>query len=440
VSGFAAQGVIERVLRNGLTLLKIPRDMWDALEETKKGISTFSVAFPHLDLRRVRTPSTALVAAGEGKKASMHLGLLTSVAAVTTLQSRARLDRVSPIVPATVRETAEAFGTKRMRNLFLGLVSAEAACRAVSRGLAKTYLELLNSREGNKFILEVIADRLAFPKLITNARVMQRDAVWLALKAFGVTRDLEPKELFLAKAETALNTLRCAEDAAIEHDARWIEGWKLTKSDVTGRAVFEKEGEKLEVITANKRPLEELFGVDLIYLNEPLGSIAMVQYKMMEPLDSSENENDEEDDEEHEGEREWVVPIDRQFLDELERMAKFADRRGGDRAPYRLNDGVFFLKLLKRNAKANSAGVILSLDHFNVLRNDGKLKGPRGGMRLAYSYLNGHYLRNDALVELIRSGYVGSRGSTTRDLQTLVEATLRGGRALVAAIRSRSKS
>jgi hypothetical protein len=94
----------------------------------------------------------------------------------------------------------------------------------------------------------------------------------------------EATALALGQRQTALAGARLQEDTVIEHDARWIPGWTMDSSDVTGRAVFTQGREELQVFTANKQPLEQLFGVDLIYLNETRRSIVMVQYKMMEPL------------------------------------------------------------------------------------------------------------------------------------------------------------
>ena len=41
--------------------------------------------------------------------------------------------------------------------------------------------------------------------------------------------------------------------------------------------VFEKGDERLDVYTANRGPLERVFGVDLIYLNTVRQNIVMVQ-------------------------------------------------------------------------------------------------------------------------------------------------------------------
>jgi hypothetical protein len=117
-------------------------------------------------------------------------------------------------------------------------------------------------------------------------------------------------------------------------------------------------------------------------------------------------------------------------------MRKF-DRDLDQKGPYRLNPGAFFFKLVKRYSQIESSGIILSLDHFDQLLENGALDGPKGGLRLRYSDLNGHYVRSDGLIELIRSGYIGTRGATTTHLQALIDAALSEGRAAVAAIQSK---
>jgi hypothetical protein len=61
--------------------------------------------------------------------------------------------------------------------------------------------------------------------------------------------------------------VRLREDMVIEHDARTASSWTLTSTYQAGRATFTQGGEQVDIITANKQPLEEIFGVDLIYLN-----------------------------------------------------------------------------------------------------------------------------------------------------------------------------
>ena len=173
--------------------------------------------------------------------------------------------------------------------------------------------------------------------------------------------------------------MRVLEDAAIEHDARWMPGWKLADSDLTGRATFTRREEQLDVFTANKRPLEELFGVDLIYLNKACGALVMVQYKILEPEGRARRPVVDElfgDDEVDE--QEWTVRINDQFTDELSRMRR-CDRDLAPNGPYRLNSGAFFFKLVRRNAATKSAGILLSLGHLDQLMDGGWVEWSRRG-------------------------------------------------------------
>lgn len=271
------------------------------------------------------------------------------------------------------------------------------------------------------------------PKRFDNARALQQNAVKLALKAFGVVDGAASLAL---RGDTTLGTIRLQEDAVIEHDARWIAGWRLEASDLTGRAVFVRGDGQLELFTANKLPLEKLFGVDLIYLNQTRGAVVMVQYKMMETEERKGRRfntrlftNSEAE------EPEWTVPINRQFRTEIDRMISF-DKDLSPEGSYRLNSGAFFFKLVKRHAATSTSGIMLSLGHLIQLIADGGTTGPKGGLRISYRALNGHYLRSDSFIELLQSGYIGTRGATTEHLQELIEATLKGGRAVVAAIQS----
>lgn len=314
------------------------------------------------------------------------------------------------------------------------LASGTTQFERVSPKLGTALIAAIAEDPQNTPPLTRILAHLRRPSRYNNARGLQQDAVALAIKAFGGNDGAS--SIALTGDDTAIATVRVLEDAAIEHDARWMAGWRLADSDLTGRATFARRDERLDVFTANKRPLEELFGVDLIYLNNARGALVMVQYKMLESegparrsMASKLSEDDEAD------EQRWIVRINDQFTDELSRMRRF-DRDLAPNGPYRLNSGAFFFKLVRRNAATTSAGILLSLGHLDHLMGGGELSGPAGGLRICYQSLDGHYLRSDGFVELVRSGYIGTRGATTDHMQALIEASLRGGKAVVAAIRT----
>ncbi len=277
----------------------------------------------------------------------------------------------------------------------------------------------------NATVLQRIMHQIFTPVRFENNYAMQLDAVHLALKFFGGADGATTIDL--PGGETALATIRLLEDDVIEQDAHWVAGWEPVDIDSpyqTGRALFRNRDEQLEIITANKRPLEELFGVDLIYFNRTHHALVMVQYKMMEPMPSSIG-----------SEKEWKVKVDRQFRKQLQRMETFSNKYPPGDA-YRLNSNPFYFKLVKRYAKMNAASIVLSKDHINQKIDEGKLLGPKGGLRISYNGLGGHYLNGSAFVELVRSGYIGTASMTTDHFYSLINATISGGRPVVAALQS----
>jgi len=426
---------LTKLARRGLSFLRLDDEEWAELEGTRLSGSRFSLIFPHQVARSGKKDALALISV-EGKNPSLRLGLVRSIQAVSTLDSRVVFDPVYPIAPGSLATLTLRVMEVSLQKSVRILLDDGSKFRSIPQKLGERFVELIAAEPDNKSLLHRIAVSADRPKRFDSARGLQADAVKLALKAFGAN---DGASSLTIAGDSAIATARLQEDAVIEHDARWIPGWSLSQSDLTGRATFSRGNETLEVFTANKRPLEELFGVDLIYLNIARGALVMVQYKMLEPQGG---ESDEEEDASNIGgvgvreeakEHEWIVRLDQQFKDELSRMKLF-DRDLSSSGSYRLNSSAFFFKLVRRYASTESAGILLSLGHVEQMISTDQASGPRGGLRISYKELGGHYLRGEVFVELIRSGYIGTRDATTDHLQALIDKTLSGGRAVVAAI------
>jgi hypothetical protein len=162
-----------------------------------------------------------------------------------------------------------------------------------------------------------------------------------------------------------------------------------------------------------------MLGVDLIYINETVGSVVMVQYKML--MQKSDSHADEID---------WIFRPDDQFELEVERMKlppvqqKFDD--------YRLNNSPFFFKFVKRKGNGEAhASFIISLEHLKRILNSPDCEGPRGGVRISFNHLRGIYLREMDLLGLISSGYIGTHRVETNAIKPFVQGVAEGKRALV---------
>ena len=430
--------------RRGLSVLRVSAATWHELLETRGSGTKFTSIFPHGAARAgsAKAPVLMVIEGGmvggdfeptDEVEPQLKLAWIKSIQAVATLNSRVSFDHVMPVAPATLEALIGDNVPSRFKASAQNLLRSRGAFEEVSPRFGEWLFDRIAAREENNRVFRHMTALVARPHQFRNGVALEQDALALALKAFGAPT-AEATTLALSQRSTALASARLREDVVIEHDARWIPGWTLNSSDVSGRAVFTLGREELQVFTANKQPLEQLFGVDLIYLNETRRSIVMVQYKMMELLGRTKRQIvtalgtiTQAD------EAEWVVPIDDQLRDEMARMAQF-DRPAGPAGSYRMSPSPFFFKLVRRYGPTGGAGILLSLGHLQQLLSEGQLTGPRGGLRIAYSELNGHYLRGETFVDLIRSGYIGSQSATTDHLETLIKASLAEGRGVVAAI------
>jgi hypothetical protein len=429
------------ISKGALALLQFSADEWNDVINTRKGPSRFSLTFEHPVASSVRKNSLVLIAIASGQyvdaicdtreSSALFLGVVGSIAPVATFSSRVVFERVEKISPGSLEVLLDRVTDAKFRNAIAALGNRPSKYSAVSPKLGGCLIGLIASVSHNKPTLQRILSLLDAPRRFDNARALQQNALRAALKVFGAGDEADA--VFLDGGDTTLTGVRFREDLVVEHDARSVPGWTLKASYQTGRAIFRRDGQQLDVITANKQPLEQIFGVDLIYLNHTHRSLVMMQYKMLEPVERRSFEGFRKDAEPDE--KEWLVRLDQQFKSELARMAQF-DRDLSPEGAFRLNSGAFFFKLVRRCAATNTAGIILSLGHLNRLIKSGALHGPQGGLRISYDALGGHYLRGEAFIELVRSGYIGTRDATTDQLEALIEAALVNGHAVVAAVQS----
>jgi hypothetical protein len=309
---------LKALSKRGLSLLRLSDYEWEKLEETRQGGTRFSLTFPHEVARSARPYSVVLIEVGDG--GHLSLGLVRTIQAISTLASRVLCDLVHPIRPRSLKLLLKKVTDTSLRTGVDKLARSDEDFQAISPRLGERLIELLAAPPENEPVLQRLIAELNRPERFDTARALQRDAVTLALKAFGLTLTDKAEAVWLRGDDTALTTVNLQENAVIQHDARWLPGWELKHSDLTGRAVFTRQSDTLHVFTANTLPLEKLLGVDLIYLNEPHGALVMVQYKMMEPRDRKRGQlglwMDTID---ASAEQEWLVRIDPQFEDELAR-------------------------------------------------------------------------------------------------------------------------
>lgn len=408
-----------------LVVFQFDDEEWARLRESRRGANEFTIARSHELFEKVRVPTACLVIGKDNDGSEVYFGLASSRSAVTTLESRIKVKRALHIQPSSKTGILKLVTDKAHARSLSDRLSSRASVIALSPKLSVHLVEKLAAIETNRGAMRAAVASLSAPKYYRGMDAMQEDAVHTALRAFGLSPGDQAVSLELTRGQdTALARVNIMEDSVVEHDARMFPDYDLIGSDITGRAVFEKGHERLEVFTANRRPLENVFGVDLIYLNVTRQNIVMVQYKMLEPHQRKDRDKD------------WVYRPDAKLDAEIKRMRKFSKQHEPGPYEYRLNPQVFYLKFVKRGGTLGNAGIVLPIDHFERLRTDPSCKGPRGAVRVSFESLTGRYLRQGPFLDLIRAGYIGATAKTTAYLKELVEAVVKGDRAVVGAIQS----
>jgi hypothetical protein len=308
------------------------------------------------------------------------------------------------------------------RNL-RGRLSSSDSVIPLSPELSRVLIDALARSARNRTVLKTVASGLKITKSFSSLRALQDDAIQTALRAFGLESQEGARELDVADGEaSALASVPVLEDTVIQHDARHVPGFDLVGGDITGRAVFERPNGRLEIFTANRLPLESVFGVDLIYLNLSQKNLVMVQYKMLERISASEVG----------GNGDWIYRPNDDLKSEVARMEKFAGVAGGSSIEYRLNCQPFYLKFVKRNGLLKNGSILTPLAHFKQFIQSPLAQGPRGGIRISYETLAGSYMRQGTFIDLMQAGYIGSYAEDTKNFQALIEAVVAGNRSVVA--------
>ncbi len=413
--------------RQPIVILRFSQDEWESLSNSRRGVNEFTVARPHASLGDVKTPAPCLIFGIDARGSEQAcFGLISSKSPITTLDTRIKVARSVLVEPSSVVAMSALVTEAPHARNFSSRMAGDDRVVLLTPKLSSHIVERLATIAANRGGMRAVAESLSVPKRFKGNAAMQEDAVQTALAAFGLGPSDQATQVELVEARpTALGRVAIMEDSVVEHDARRVPGYSLIQSDVTGRAVFRKGDEELEVFTANRRDLEHCFGVDLIYVNLTKQNVVMLQYKMLEPARKTDAQTD------------WVYRPDGQLDVEIARMNAFSAAHVPGPKEYRLNAQVFYMKFVKRDASLGDGGIITPLDHFEKVRTDPSFKGPRQGLRLSYKSLNGRYLRQTPFLDLIKCGYIGAHAQTTAELRVLIEAILDGNKAVVAAVQKK---
>ncbi len=418
----AADKIANWVQKKPMILIRFDEAFSESLHNSRKGFEHLTIVKPHSVLQGYKLPTLCLLEIQEQDATKCYLATVIQKTPVSTFDSRLTIKKLRLITPASLQAIEGEVTDARMKRLLADRLPAESGFSSLSPKLSAHLIELLAQNPDNQTALDTSLSLL--PKLRRTSHVnwAQENAIYFAMATFGMRGNVIPDAVVLKRGSSSGLDLVGAylyEDNVVHADASRLPGFDAIAPDVTGRATFKKDDERLVIYTANKLPLEKMLGVDLIYINETRGNVIMVQYKMLEE-DKQESGID------------WLFRPDKQLRDEIARMQ--IPGFEGALSDYRLSRNPFFFKFVKRKIMDDShQSFLVSLDHLNQILAAPETKGPRGGVRLSYEALDGTYLRESDMLSLIRSGYVGTHRAETKALATIIDRVAKGDNAVVLA-------
>jgi hypothetical protein len=275
------------------------------------------------------------------------------------------------------------------------------------------------------------------PDKTRAALAEQKEVVATALTISGIDRSElaewdVPEKLESSSFLDGLPQVRLREDPMVTHDLINFPGLNFIRSQPHQSVVFANSETTLTVILANRQPLEEVLGTDLIYYNETFKSFVMVQYKAME----------EGLDNEHvfrlpSAQLDLEINRMNKVLLELVKCAPNTDADG-----HRLNANPFFLKLCPRlqfnpDAEGLVRGMYFPLDYWCLLVDHPDTMGPKGGKLVSYGNSR-RYFDNTSFLAIVSQAWVGTTPAQSNVLEVLIREILSSGRAVALAIGSGS--
>ena len=356
--------------------------------------------------------------------------------AVTTTQVRFTFE---PIVlvepPLSTEQLLEGIPTSRHRERFQ---SALGGGKVPPKASAETWAAILEvSSDLRPALLELAGFVNTPPALSEVAETIlrqERDAAITALEIFEpgershrtrlrASDHPDPEAPFLAR----VGGMHQLEDQVIGADARNFLDWIGTETSHAAAMTFRSGPRSLTIVNANKAGLEKSTGADLIYYNLRTSSFVFVQYKMFEK--STE---------------EWLYYPDPQFAKELDRLREIEKMAAGEKADpddhysYRIGPPVTYFKFCRRDAGFEyldvnlMKGYYVPAEYVDALMTS--MAGPRGAKRIEAAGLNHRSLNSASFSRLVATGYVGTRGSTSAELNRVVAESLEKGHSVIAAI------
>lgn len=279
----------------------------------------------------------------------------------------------------------------------------------------------------SKWFIGVSSNQKDIPKTIVQKEIDDSYNLALQMANFDLNTGPIVKGKITGNIPSFLAGIRnvsLSEDEIINHDFSIFGGWNNSISDIVGTAYFEKGDEKLYIWNINRKPLESVLGVDLIYFVEKYNSFVMVQYKRMARESNK-----------------WVYRAnDKSYQKELLNMRTFEGMSNwedindnDDPSQFRLNSSPFYFKLCRSTVESNKAsevipGMYIPLKYWeSIINHPTFVKGAKGGIAVGY-HNAGRWLPKSDFTNLVQKGWIGSNLYKSNVISKLIEGSISGER------------
>lgn len=267
---------------------------------------------------------------------------------------------------------------------------------------------------------------------------LERDAVGISMDILDKSARLRkttlmswvPPEREMVPFLQGIETVRLTEEQMLVHDSGVFPGGLMARTTVG--AQFQLGDRVLNVIYQNRTSVEKTLGVDLIYYNYTFDAYTLVQYKRM----TGEGVHGET----VQG-AVFRPSTDENFHVEMKRMEDFRSRTPDewiaprDWSSFRLDGDGFFFKfcpsvVLDPFSPDLIKGIYLPRQYLESLLRSEVTDGRRGGKVISFENVRRH-LTNTEFAWLVREGWLGTRGISTRAITDVIAKALDADRAVI---------
>lgn len=350
--------------------------------------------------------------------------------------TRLNLERVEPISNIDTSDLIYRSDFERYKSFFSvgGVYLNPNLCSEFINKMRSEFQDINNYIEKSEIDYELI-DRLDDQE--KQIVIKEQDAVEMALRFGGMISRKEyvwsptsQNNKSVVSFFSGLEKKKLSEDDVVRYDLNKIPGFSVIKELPFGYYLLGGEDTHLHVFHANKNPLENTFGVDLIYFNEDHKSFIFLQYKMAE----------------FQGKEHIFRIPNAQLAKEIARMdnlmkiimsMNLRDDQNVLADDFRLTENPFFLKICPRDdfdpdRYEQIKGMIIPIELWKDMENDDSHKyyGPNGGKYISFENCP-RYFDNTAFISLLRKGWVGTGSKSALFLESAIKEIIEENTSLI---------